>query len=369
MRRNGTRTGANQSVSGHRYLAGTLRAFAVVAMLAVLVTAIAHPAWSNHLPTAGPATAVVHPSFSDHRPTAASPGLIKGMQTVTVGGIGRTYRYIVPSRPAGRLPLLVVLHGRGQSEPAVVDQTGFSALVEQRGVVLVFPDGEQRSWNAGHGCCGVAASRGAPDVAFVAATVADAEYRWPVDVGRVYLVGYSNGGKLAYSEVCAHPTLFAAVATYGAVPLSPCHVGTASVPVLLAAGAADRVLPFGGKSNGHPPLPAVPQAVDWLRTQDGCQATAQTERDGSAVVQRWTDCAGGADVESVVYPDWGHAWPAGRSSEGSPAVATLMWSFLSRHDVQMVHPAATAAVLSRSRASSCPSETASGTIPKYSAVC
>lgn len=261
------------------------------------------------------------------------------MQTVTFGTIGRTYHYIAPSQPTGRLPLLVVLHGRGQSEPAVVaSETGFLGLVEQRRAVLVLPDGEQRSWNAGHGCCGAAGFRGTPDVSFVAAIVADAVHRWPVDAGRVYLVGYSNGGKLAYSEACAHPELFAAVATYGAVPLAPCAPGTHPVPFLLAVGSADSVLPFQGKPAGHPPLPAVPQALAWLRTQDGCAATEQAERDGSAVIQRWLDCAEGTDVVSVVYPGWGHAWPGTRTRGESPSVDTLMWAFLSSHDVSPSQP-------------------------------
>lgn len=164
------------------------------------------------------------------------------------------------------------------------------------------------------------------------AIVADAARRWRVDVRRVYLVGYSNGGKLAYSEVCAHPTLFAAVATYGAVPLSPCTPGTAAAPFLLAAGSADRVLPFHGKPSGRPPLPSVPQALAWLRAQDRCQARAQTGRDGSAVVQQWAACAGGTEVESVVYPGHGHAWPGAGANGGSPAAATVMWAWLSRHD-------------------------------------
>jgi polyhydroxybutyrate depolymerase len=331
----GNLAGSNRSVSGPGYLERALLAFAVVTMLAAVVTAVANPLFSDHPRSAGPSrlvTAVRQAPSSDHPLGVAAPGLVKGVQTVTVGVIGRTYRYIVPGQPTGRLPLLVVLHGRGQSGPAVVSQTGFLGLVEQRRAVLVFPDGEQRSWNAGHGCCGVAGSRGAPDVAFVAATVADAVHRWPVDVERVYLVGYSNGGKLAYSEVCAHPTIFAAVATYGAVPLSPCQQGTPPVPFLLAAGSTDLVAPFHGKPGGHPPLPAVPKALAWLRTQDGCAASEQTEQEGAAVVQRWADCAHGTEVESVVYSGWGHAWPAGRVSRGSPGAGTLMWAFLSRHD-------------------------------------
>lgn len=92
------------------------------------------------------------------------------------------------------------------------------------------------------------------------------------------------------------------------------------------------MLPFHGKPAGRPPLPSVPQALAWLRAQDGCPAKTaktQTGRDGSAVVQQW---AGGTEVESVVYPGQGHAWPHAAATSGSPAAATVMWAFLSRHD-------------------------------------
>jgi polyhydroxybutyrate depolymerase len=322
MRRKDSRAGSTASVSGRRHLVRTSLAVAVVAILAVLVTAVAHPVSPQRLPA----------SYSpSNPPTADRVELVSQAQAVSVDGVQRTYRSIAPLHVTSPLPLLVVLHGRGESGSVVASRTGFLGLVEQRRAILVAPDGEHRSWNAGHGCCGVAGSRGVPDVPFVAAIVTDAARRWPVDAGRVYLVGYSNGGKLAYSEVCAHPTLFAAVATYGAVPLSPCKPGTAAVPFLLAAGSADRVLPFGGKPGGNPFLPSVPQALTWLRAQDGCLAGPRTGRDGSAVVQQWTGCAGATEVESVVYPGQGHAWPAAGLSGGSPAAATVMWAFLSRH--------------------------------------
>lgn len=346
MRRPGKWAGCTPSVSGRWFLIATPPAVAVVAMLVVLVTAVAHPVWSQR-PQAS--SVAVHPpvSLSSHRPPSLPPNPPAAYrsepatqsQTVTVAGVRRTYRSIVPLHVTNRLPLLIVLHGRGESGSVVANQTGFRGLVERRQAILVAPDGQQRSWNAGHGCCGIAGSRGSPDVPFVAAIVADAVRRWPVDAGRVYLVGYSNGGKLAYSEVCAHPTLFAAVATYGAVPLSPCTPGTAAVPFLLAAGSADSVLPFHGKPAGRPPLPSVPQALAWLRAQDGCPAKTaktQTGRDGSAVVQQWAGCAAGTEVESVVYPGQGHAWPPAAATGGSPA-ATVMWAFLSRHDAPAAH--------------------------------
>ena len=297
-------------------LLGTALAVGLTAQPAGQVVAVPHRPASHH-----PALPLL-PQVTNR------PGPVSAVHTVTVDGVARTYRSIVTAQPTGKRPLLIVLHGRGQSDPSVLNMTGFLGLAQHQQIVLVVPDGEQRSWNAGRGCCGFAGAHQAPDVAFVAAAVADALHRWPIDPERVYLVGYSNGGKLAYSEVCAHPTLFAAVATYGAVPLSPCPPGTPPVSVMLAAGTADQVLPFHGKPGGHSPLPSVAQALAWLRAQDWCPAKAQSSRDGSAVVQRWADCAGGTDVESMVYSGRGHAWPTGES----PTTASLMWTFLSQHE-------------------------------------
>jgi len=305
-----------QLILGVGLLVGALLGVVLTTVRASPVLAVPHEPAAHH-----PVSPLLPQAPNEFRP-------VPEVDTVTVDGVQRTYRSFAASSAAGKLPLLIVLHGRGQPGSSVLAMTGFLGLAQQRQTVLLIPDGQHRSWNAGHGCCGFAGAHQTPDIQFLAAIVADALRRWPIDPGRVYLVGYSNGGKLAYSAVCAYPTLFTAVATYGAVPLSPCAPGTPPVSVMLAAGTADQVLPFQGKPGGHPPLPSVAQAVSCLRAQDGCPTDSRSSRDGAAVVQQWAGCAGGTDVESVVYPGRGHAWPA----TGSPTTSALMWTFLSRHD-------------------------------------
>ncbi|HWN33095.1 MAG TPA: PHB depolymerase family esterase [Pseudonocardia sp.] len=259
-----------------------------------------------------------------------SSGTLASVHTLAFGGLDRTYRAYIPAGPPGRWPLLVVLHGRGQSAQAVVNQSGFVGLARRGQAVVIFPDGVGRSWNAGSGCCGVAANRRLPDAGFIRAVVADSTRALPVDAGRVYLVGYSNGGKLGYGMACGEPALFAAIATYGAVPLTACPAGAAPVSMLLAAGVRDSILPFGGAPKAHPPLPSDRGALGWLLAQDRCPPTPVTSTAGRATVVRWVGCAGGSEVESVVYPGVGHSWPSAAVS-GSPELANLMWAFLSSH--------------------------------------
>lgn len=141
---------------------------AVVAMLAVLITTVAHPLSSEHRPASSfathPPASSNHllPALAAHRPPSSLPNRPTAdrsepstqAQTVSVEGARRTYRAIVPLHVTNRLPLLVVLHGRGQSGSLVASQTGFLDLVEQRRAILVAPDGEQHSWNAGHAAAG-----------------------------------------------------------------------------------------------------------------------------------------------------------------------------------------------------------------------
>jgi polyhydroxybutyrate depolymerase len=258
-----------------------------------------------------------------------SVGTLASLHTLVVGGLNRTYRAYTPTGTPGRWPLLVVLHGRGQSAQAAISQTGFLGLARRGQAVVIYPDGVGRSWNAGNGCCGIAATRRLPDAGFIRAVVADSMHTLPVDAARVYLVGYSNGGKLGYALACGEPTPFAAMATYGAAPLAACPAGTAPVSAMLAAGARDTILPFGGAPKARPPLPSNRAAVSWLLAQDRCPPTPVTSTAGRATVATWS-CAGGSEVVSVVYPGVGHSWPSA-SVSGAPELANLMWAFLSAH--------------------------------------
>lgn len=257
------------------------------------------------------------------------------------GGMTRSYLGVQASHPSGRaLPLVVVLHGSNVTPGLEEQRTGFYPLGTEGRAVLVYPTGYAETWNAGQHCCGLAEAHGVDDVAFVQAVVADAMRHYRVDPHRVYLVGYSNGGKMALRIACSDPSSFAAVATYGAVPLIACTTGT-PVPVLLAASTGDAEVPYSGArpmAIAGALLRPVTQVVPTLVSRNGCSAAHHylTEGRGAVSVATWSTCRSGQPVQLVTYLGGSHSWPGSTSAAAVPFAAVvavpvqgLMWQFLS----------------------------------------
>src|SRR5438128_2200875 len=115
--------------------------------------------------------------------------------TLQHDGLARAYRVHVPakydaSQPA---PLLVAMHGGGGSMDLQAEDRYYGQITssEREGAIVVFPNGTTRfdsgrlaTWNAGD-CCAGAVKRGADDVGFIRAVVAEVQKRWNVDKRRV----------------------------------------------------------------------------------------------------------------------------------------------------------------------------------------
>jgi polyhydroxybutyrate depolymerase len=214
-------------------------------------------------------------------------GWIRTTVAITVGGVERSYLVV---RPAGVSsgPVLMELHGCCTTPAFELQRSGF--LTVARRAILVYPAGVDGAWNAG-------------DVAFLTAVVRR------VSAGPVYLVGYSNGGRMAYRMTCERPDLFAAVAVFGAVDAQACP-DQAPVSLLVAAGTADPELT----------VPAVDGVVMRYRAADGCAGTPVTTTEGTLTSTTWTNCGSGKRVQLSLYAGGDHAWPAG--------LAGVMWAFL-----------------------------------------
>lgn len=246
--------------------------------------------------------------------------------TVTVGGLERRYDLFAPTNATGKVPALVVLHGARTSLGLEESRDGLIQLAQAGKALVVYPLGYLESWNAG-ACCGPAHAARVNDLAFVTGLVRAVGAR--PDVSTVYLVGYSNGGRMAFDAVCSSPKLVSSFVVLSAVPVVACPPG-APVSFLEIVGTADPILSYSTAVphkviNGYTEPTVTDEVAAWRR-RNGCTAAMLTGRAGTLVLASWTHCAGGSIVAFGTYEGGGHAWPAGDAT--TPSGAEVLWRFL-----------------------------------------
>jgi polyhydroxybutyrate depolymerase len=307
-------------------------------------------AWALATVTAGAAPLPSLAAPKDAREPLPA-GTHKVLLDQRVSGVRRSYYVHVPTRDRGStpLPVVVALHGAFSSARDFERESGFSALADREGFLVVYPQGIGlgnlfRHWNSGH-CCGKARKMNLDDVGFVLATVDDMARRNPVDRTRLYLVGFSNGGMLAYRIAAEHSEVVAAVAvisgTIGGVPATnelEWSVPQPKQPVSVLAlhGRADTHVPYEGgraaQSRGTSSAISVSRSIGFWTDADRCDTEPQMKSmDGTRVERQvWSGCRHGTEVILYSINGWGHEWPNANSLGGFDTAATV-WQFFERH--------------------------------------
>ena len=149
-------------------------------------------------------------------------------------------------------PLVVLLHGYSATGGLQNLYFGLSNQVTALGFILVIPDGTANSdgarfWNATNSCCDFENSK-VDDVAYLTAVIDDAIARYGADPRRVYLVGHSNGGYMAYRMACDRADRIAGIASLAGAnwkDTSRCRPSV-PVPVVQIHGTKDDNVPYAG---------------------------------------------------------------------------------------------------------------------------
>jgi polyhydroxybutyrate depolymerase len=215
--------------------------------------------------------------------SSSGSGGAGGEPPVTIGD--RSAEVHVPPGYSSKtpMPLVVMLHGysvNGYIEELYLDLTRFA---DQYGFLYVYPDGTidesgKGFWNATDGCCNFYGST-VDDSAYLSQLISAIEARYAVDAKRVFLIGHSNGGFMAYRMACDHADQIAGIVSLaGAMWNDPSKCKpTSPVSVLQTHGSDDmEVLLAGDPGMGTPLAGAYPAAAtsvkDWALL-DGCVPT------------------------------------------------------------------------------------------------
>ncbi|MBL8606116.1 MAG: hypothetical protein JNL38_02300 [Myxococcales bacterium] len=189
--------------------------------------------------------------------------------SITAAGKTRTVNLVVPtSVSAGKVPLVLALHGNGDSASNFVKTSGLAAYAETKGYVLAAPQGISQSFTyQGQPVNGVdwdayrTRGDGNIDLALLDALKQKLVASGSIDEKRVMVYGYSQGGYLSfhYGIVGSAETSCAAVLA-AASPLGTSFVqqATRKIPFALQIGANDGAAAAARQSRdalqgkGHP---------------------------------------------------------------------------------------------------------------------
>jgi len=278
---------------------------------------------------------------------------------LSVGGVERNY-LVQPApgaRGAGRLPVVVLLHGGTQTAEEIWRDTSLPTLGAREGFLVVAPQALDRHWNDAHASliAGDPAS-GVDDVGFLKAVIADVIAQDHGDPSAVFMVGAASGGFMTMRFACdAGDTLRAAASIISTLPeaLARSCKSPRPLPWLAINGSADPLIPFAGQVEGtvrrgeaQAALRSADDSFRFWADRAGCVGTpvrqtltdpAQDERHRWAERVLRPNCVAGHVSQQIVLHGSGHVIPGlpveTRLTEravgpGAPELdgGTLVWS-------------------------------------------
>ena len=189
-------------------------------------------------------------------------------QQLMSGQRQRAYRLFVPPGYDGvvRLPLVLDLHGSGGNSAGQARNSGLETLSSTERFIVATLDAEGGRWN-------VPVQDNRPDdVAYVRDVIAHVAARVCTDETRVYVTGFSGGGRMTSLLACQLGSRIAAIAPVSALRWpGPCN--GRPVPVLTFHGLADPQNPYDGHAAGRGAewLESVPDALAGWARHNSCK--------------------------------------------------------------------------------------------------
>lgn len=285
--------------------------------------------------------------------------------SIYTGGLRRTFLFHLPKSFDRTIssPLLLALHGGGGTGRNMVKLTlgEFNNLSDERGFIVVYPDGVRKHWNDGRSDeeTGYRAHKDdIDDVGFISALIDHFIKEMNADPERVYVTGMSNGAIMAYKLGCqlsGKITAIAPVAGNMAQNLTPECTPSGSVSVLAINNVNDPLVPYTGGNITGPfgrrilgKVLSARESIKFWVNQNKCATTpvisCEPDRDpGDGTRVRKEEYINGKNNSEVVLysiEGGGHTWPGGyqylneriigKSSMDLDA-CSVIWDFFERH--------------------------------------
>ncbi len=278
-------------------------------------------------------------------------------------GARRYHLYIPPGlalKADEKLPLLVMLHGCGQTGGDLAAATRMNRLAARERFLVLYPE-QERMANA-HGCWNWFERRNGKaqaEAATLLAAVDKVARRYPVDLARVAVAGLSAGASMAVLMAALYPQRFCAVAMHSGVAPGTAESAATALAAMHGRRAAHLPEPLGvslnqGATPSVLPLPpllvlhgdadgvvsvrnAAATALLWADALGARAGALRTLQRGQRHAMRVTEfkTRGRTVVALREVAGLAHAWSGGVaqlpfSDPAGPDASALVWAFVAR---------------------------------------
>lgn len=217
-----------------------------------------------------------------------SESSISESHTITSGSDSRDYWLYVPVKVltgSGTYPVVYSLHGTSNDYfPTDGGVQNFNDIAEREGFIVVYPRGRYLNFPVFGGTARgwEATGNSNKDTQFMCDILDDlksnAQINTKINLNKVYMTGFSNGGMMAYATANVLPETFAAFASIAGIPVNEMHHrhhGDRPVPFLHIHGTKDDFVNYK-----H-----VPTIIDNMIQRNGLSLIpSSTVTDGNASV-------------------------------------------------------------------------------------
>ena len=239
-------------------------------------------------------------------------------ESIIIDHTRREFVTYLPNRVGDKAPVIISLHGRLGTAARQMTFADFRPIADKDKVIIVCPQGIERSWNDGRGT--PANSRGVDDVKFIDELISYIIATYHADSSRIYITGMSNGGFMSSRLACELNKRIAAIAVVAASmdqdmgyqPIQP-------MPVMYIQGTKDPLVPFaGGQMKGaggviysHEDILKKWAEIDKCDSKPVVTDLPVLVNDGTSVQKVEYSGANGMKVIGYTIAGGGHTWPGG----------------------------------------------------------
>jgi polyhydroxybutyrate depolymerase len=230
-------------------------------------------------------------------------------------------------RPAGlsaaqRVPLVIALYGADGCPQCMEGLTHFEAVANEHGFVVAYPGSVMVNgspWQSSN------------DIPYISSLITQIEASQNIDPTRVYVAGFSAGGRFAYQVGCALSRQVTAIAVVSGAQRHYACALAHPVSVLAILGSLEPAV-NGVAATG---LPSARTVEGWWRLRNGCRQPIHRAFLAPLSEETSGPCVDGSTVRLYIVQGGQHTWP-GCSCKLAPSdpdrgwnASEGIWSFFS----------------------------------------